>query len=194
MHTIIFALLAVGAGACIALQASANGKFRQNIDEPLSGRVFLDPGNGPHGHHRNDDPPTARAQRSRSPLNGLVELDWRPARRTHRASPGAALTRKDPAPPFIAACRGRADLLCSLLLDHTHCWVFRPSPSQWAALAQPSWWLGWCASSTCDGYLGFFGPYLVRSISFSFSPRLHLLGLARFPIDAGGNPRRLPEG
>ena len=32
MHTTIFALLAVGAGACIALQAAANGNFRKNLD------------------------------------------------------------------------------------------------------------------------------------------------------------------
>jgi bacterial/archaeal transporter family-2 protein len=31
MNQTIFALLAAGAGACIALQASANGKFRQNL-------------------------------------------------------------------------------------------------------------------------------------------------------------------
>jgi transporter family-2 protein len=31
MNYLLLALLAAGAGACIALQASANGKFRQNI-------------------------------------------------------------------------------------------------------------------------------------------------------------------
>ncbi len=41
MHTTIFALLAAGAGACIALQASANGKFRQNLgDNPLFAAFF----------------------------------------------------------------------------------------------------------------------------------------------------------
>lgn len=33
MNYLVFALLAAGAGACIALQASANGKFRQNLGE-----------------------------------------------------------------------------------------------------------------------------------------------------------------
>src|SRR4029453_2076183 len=41
MHTTIFALLAVGAGSCIALQAAANGKFRQNLgDNPLWAAYF----------------------------------------------------------------------------------------------------------------------------------------------------------
>ena len=40
MHTTIFALLAVGAGICIALQAAANGKFRQNIDSPEYAAFF----------------------------------------------------------------------------------------------------------------------------------------------------------
>jgi bacterial/archaeal transporter family-2 protein len=31
MNQIVFALLAFGAGCCIALQASANGRFRQNL-------------------------------------------------------------------------------------------------------------------------------------------------------------------
>ena len=150
------------------------------------GRVFLDPGNGPHGHHRNDDPPTARAQRSRSPLNGLVELDWRPARRTHRARRRGpdAKTRRGPVHRALSWAGNSSARSCSII---THCWAFRPSPSPWAApSAQPSWWLGWCASSICDGYLGFFGPYLVRSISFSFSPRSTFSAL---PVsnDAGGN-------
>lgn len=37
MNTTVFALLAIGAGACIALQASANGNFRHRIgDNPLA--------------------------------------------------------------------------------------------------------------------------------------------------------------
>lgn len=37
MNTTVFALLAAGAGACIALQASANGNFRQRLgDNPLA--------------------------------------------------------------------------------------------------------------------------------------------------------------
>jgi transporter family-2 protein len=34
-HVVVYILLAAGAGACIALQASANGNFRKNIDSPL---------------------------------------------------------------------------------------------------------------------------------------------------------------
>ncbi|MDY3554032.1 DMT family transporter [Gemmata sp. JC717] len=37
MNIVVFALLAAGAGACIALQASANGNFRKNLgDNPLA--------------------------------------------------------------------------------------------------------------------------------------------------------------
>src|SRR5205085_7246718 len=34
MNNLAFALLAAGAGCCIALQAAANGKFRQNLGQP----------------------------------------------------------------------------------------------------------------------------------------------------------------
>jgi transporter family-2 protein len=40
MHTTIFALLAMGAGCCIALQAAANGKLRHNIESPLFASYF----------------------------------------------------------------------------------------------------------------------------------------------------------
>ena len=40
MNHVIFMLLAAGAGGCIALQASANSKFRQNIGEPLWAAYF----------------------------------------------------------------------------------------------------------------------------------------------------------
>ncbi|MCZ2342061.1 MAG: DMT family transporter [Bacteroidales bacterium] len=33
--TLIYSLLAAGAGACIAMQASANNRFRQHLDDPL---------------------------------------------------------------------------------------------------------------------------------------------------------------
>jgi len=37
---VVAALLAVAAGCCIALQASANGKFRANLDSPLFASYF----------------------------------------------------------------------------------------------------------------------------------------------------------
>ncbi|MBX9585343.1 MAG: DMT family transporter [Gemmataceae bacterium] len=39
-HTTVFALLAAGAGACIALQASANGRFRHNLGSPEYAAFF----------------------------------------------------------------------------------------------------------------------------------------------------------
>ena len=117
MHTTIFALLAMGAGACIALQASANGKFRENLgDNPLFAAflsicgtfitavtvmLILRP-----------QLPSAVAMRAApwwnwigGPLGALIVLA------------GAALTQKLGAAPFIALVVG-GQLLCSLLLDH----------------------------------------------------------------------------
>jgi len=39
-HYLVYALLAAGAGACIATQAAANGKFRLNIGSPLYAAFF----------------------------------------------------------------------------------------------------------------------------------------------------------
>jgi len=116
MYTTIFALLAVGAGACIALQASANGKFRQNINSPeyaaffsicgtfitaIAAMALLRPA-----------PPSASALRETQwwnwiggPLGALIVLA------------GAALTRELGAALFIALVVG-GQLFCSLLLDH----------------------------------------------------------------------------
>lgn len=116
MHTSIFALLAVGAGCCIALQASANGKFRQNIDNPLwaaylsilgtiltatVAMIVLRPAT-----------PSLTALREApwwnwigGPLGALIVLA------------GATLTQRLGAAPFIALVVG-GQLLCSLLLDH----------------------------------------------------------------------------
>jgi transporter family-2 protein len=117
MHTVVFALLAVGAGACIALQASANGNFRKSLgDNPLFAAYFsilgtiltataamlaLRPGL-----------PSASAMREApwwnwvgGPLGALIVLA------------GAALTRELGAALFIALVVG-GQLLCSLLLDH----------------------------------------------------------------------------
>ncbi len=117
MHTTIFALLAVGAGACIALQASANGKFRQNLgDNPLfaafisicgtiltavAAMLILRP-----------PVPSAAMLRDTQwwnwiggPLGALIVLA------------GTTLTPRLGAALFIALVVG-GQLLCSLVLDH----------------------------------------------------------------------------
>ncbi len=116
MHTSIFALLAVGAGCCIALQASANGKFRQNIDNPLWAAYFSILGTILTATVtmivlRPSTPSLAALREAPwwnwigGPLGALIVLA------------GAALTQKLGAAPFIALVVG-GQLLCSLLLDH----------------------------------------------------------------------------
>ncbi len=120
MHTSVFALLALGAGACIALQASANGKLRENLgDHPqfslwamyfsILGTIFtatvvmliIRP-----------PLPSSEALRDTAwwnwiggPLGALFVLA------------GAALTRELGAAKFVALIVG-GQLLCSLILDH----------------------------------------------------------------------------
>lgn len=116
-HTLVFALLAAGAGACIALQASANGKFREALgDKPLFAAFFSICGTiltallamlviRPQA-------PSADALRQTQwwnwiggPLGALIVLA------------GASLTARLGAALFIALVVG-GQLLCSLLLDH----------------------------------------------------------------------------
>ena len=120
MSTTVFALLAVGAGACIALQASANGKFRQNLGpDPqlalwaafvsicgtiLTAAVAM--------LAVRPSPPSLDALRQTpwwnwigGPLGALIVLA------------GAALTTRLGAALFIALVVG-GQLLCSVVLDH----------------------------------------------------------------------------
>ena len=158
MHTIIFALLAVGAGLCIAPQASANGKFRQNIDEPLWAAFFSILGTVLTATIAmmilRPPAPSGLVLRSTAwwnwiggPLGALIVLAC------------AALTQTCAA-PFIALVVG-GQLLCSLLGPIITICQLQAQPITGRAFARPSWWLGWCASSTCDGYLGFFGRILL---------------------------------
>jgi transporter family-2 protein len=116
MHTTIIALLAVGAGCCIALQASANGKFRQNISSPeyaaffsicgtfltaLTAMLLLRPVAPSYSAFRE----TQWWNWIGGPLGALIVLA------------GAALTRELGAALFIALVVG-GQLLCSLILDH----------------------------------------------------------------------------
>lgn len=117
MHTSIFALLAVGAGACIALQASANGNFRKSLgDNPLFAAAFSICGTVITATVAmlvlRPPVPSADAIRAApwwnwigGPLGALIVLA------------GAALTRELGAALFIALVVG-GQLLCSLLLDH----------------------------------------------------------------------------
>ena len=115
-HLIAYILLAAGAGACIALQASANGNFRKNIDSPLyaaflsicgtiltaaAAMALLRPA-----------VPTGEALRQTpwwnwigGPLGALIVLA------------GATLVSELGAALFIASVVA-GQLLCSLFLDH----------------------------------------------------------------------------
>ena len=117
MHTTIFMLLAMGAGACIALQASANGSFRKNLgDNPLFAAYFSILGTFVTATATmlllRPPAPGAAALRETpwwnwigGPLGALIVLA------------GAALTARLGAALFIALVVG-GQLLCSLLLDH----------------------------------------------------------------------------
>lgn len=116
MHTTVFALLAVGAGACIALQASANGRFRENLRSPEFAAFFSICGTFATAVAAmlvlRPPAPSAAALRETEwwnwiggPLGALIVLA------------GAALTRELGAALFIALVVG-GQLLCSLLLDH----------------------------------------------------------------------------
>lgn len=108
--------MAIGAGACIALQAAANGNFRHNLQSPAwaaffsicgtilvacLGMLFLRP-----------EAPSMESVRATpwwnwvgGPLGALIVLA------------GATLTREMGAAPFVACVVG-GQLLCSVLLDH----------------------------------------------------------------------------
>lgn len=117
MHTTIFALLAMGAGACIALQAAANGNFRKNLDNnALFAAAFSILGTVLTATLAmallRPQVPTAADLRATpwwnwigGPLGALIVLA------------GAALTARLGAALFIALVVG-GQLLCSLLLDH----------------------------------------------------------------------------
>lgn len=116
MHTTIFALLAMGAGCCIALQAAANGKLRHNIESPLFASYFSICGTILISTLamliiRPPLPASAMIRETPwwnwvgGPLGALIVLA------------GAALTRELGAAAFIALVVG-GQLLCSMCLDH----------------------------------------------------------------------------
>jgi transporter family-2 protein len=115
-HVVAYILLAAGAGACIALQASANGNFRRNIDSPLYAAFFSICGTiltaGAAMLMLRPAVPSAEALRQTpwwnwigGPLGALIVLA------------GATLVSELGAALFIASVVA-GQLLCSLFLDH----------------------------------------------------------------------------
>ncbi len=113
---LVFALLAAGAGACIALQATANTRFRLNLDSPAYAAFFSICGTFVTACAvmlliRPSAPATGAVRQTEwwnwvgGPLGALIVLA------------GATLTRQLGAAAFIALVVG-GQLLCSLLLDH----------------------------------------------------------------------------
>jgi transporter family-2 protein len=116
MTQTLLALLAAGAGACIALQATANTRFRANLDSPAYAAFLSICGTFVTActFMLLVRPPTPSAGVVRQtewwnwiggPLGALIVLA------------GATLTRQLGAAAFIALVVG-GQLLCSMLLDH----------------------------------------------------------------------------
>ncbi|MBX9623368.1 MAG: DMT family transporter [Gemmataceae bacterium] len=125
-HTTVFALLAAGAGCCIALQASANGRFRQNLGDPLWAAFFSICGTIltaalAMAAFRPAVPDAERLRQTEwwnwvgGPLGAVIVLA------------GASLVRELGAALFIALVVG-GQLLCSLVLDHFALMGLAPAP------------------------------------------------------------------
>lgn len=115
-HYLVYALLAAGAGACIATQAAANGKFRLNIGSPLYAAFFSICGTVVTAvvamlAVRPAAPPADALRQTPwwnwigGPLGAVIVLA------------GAALVSELGAALFIALVVA-GQLVCSLLLDH----------------------------------------------------------------------------
>ena len=113
---LVFALLAAGAGACIALQASANARFRENLASQWYAAYFSICGTILTATlyiltMRPPAPTAAQIKQTEwwnwigGPLGALIVLA------------GATLTRELGAAAFIALVVG-GQLICSLALDH----------------------------------------------------------------------------
>jgi transporter family-2 protein len=125
-HTTVFALLAAGAGCCIALQASANGRLRQNLGDPVWAAFFSICGTiltaaVAMAALRPAAPSAAGLRQAEwwnwvgGPLGALIVLA------------GAGLVRELGAALFITLVIG-GQLLCSLLLDHFALMGLPPAP------------------------------------------------------------------
>jgi transporter family-2 protein len=126
MSYLVFALLAAGAGACIALQASANSRFRVNIKSPEYAAFFSICGTfvtavtvmllvRPRAPSADQFRQTEWWNWVGGPLGALIVLA------------GAALVSELGAALFIALVVG-GQLLCSLLLDHFALMGLREQP------------------------------------------------------------------
>jgi transporter family-2 protein len=113
---LLYALLAAGAGACIALQATANTRFRTNLDSPAYAAFFSICGTFVTACSflllvRPAAPSAAVMKQTEwwnwvgGPLGALIVLA------------GATLTRQLGAAAFIALVVG-GQLICSMVLDH----------------------------------------------------------------------------
>lgn len=113
---IAFMLVAAGVGACFAVQASANGKFRLNLGSPIWAAFFSICGTMVTAISAllllRPSPPSAESFRQTAwwnwiggPLGALIVLG------------GAALVSELGAALFLALVVA-GQLLCSLLLDH----------------------------------------------------------------------------
>jgi transporter family-2 protein len=114
--TVVFALLAAGAGCCIALQASANARLRQHLDSQWYAAYFSICGTILTATFymlatRPPVPSWAGVRQTEwwnwvgGPLGALIVLA------------GATLTKELGAAAFIALVVG-GQLVCSMLLDH----------------------------------------------------------------------------
>jgi transporter family-2 protein len=126
MTQTLLALLAAGAGACIALQATANSRFRDNLDSPAYAAFFSICGTFVTACSvmlllRPPAPSPAAVRQTEwwnwvgGPLGALIVLA------------GATLARQLGAAAFIALVVG-GQLLCSMLLDHFALMGLRPDP------------------------------------------------------------------
>ena len=114
--TVVNVLLAIGAGICLTLQASANGSFRRNLNDPWYPAFFSVCGTIVTAVTLmllfRPTPPPAEVIRATpwwnwigGPLGALIVLS------------GATLAPRLGAAAFIAAVVG-GQLACALLLDH----------------------------------------------------------------------------
>jgi transporter family-2 protein len=127
-----FSLLSAGAGACIALQASANGMFRRNLDSPWYAAFFSITGTITTAllFMLIARPPAPSMEGIRStqwwnwiggPLGALIVLA------------GATIPERLGAAAFIAFVVA-GQLLCSLFLDHFALMGLAEKPITWGKI------------------------------------------------------------
>lgn len=127
--TLVYALLAAGAGCCIALQATANTRFRHNLESPYYAAFFSICGTILFAIvfmliMRPTTPSVAAIKGTQwwnwvgGPLGALIVLA------------GATLTRELGAAAFIALVVA-GQVICSMVLDHFALMGLPESPITW---------------------------------------------------------------